>query len=181
MSDFYLIWQRKTWMISLKNCGGPPMILAIDINVLLDILIPNAAFAQRSLKCLESLSSEDELIISPVVFAELASQFPSEQDLETFLRNTGIQMVSLSRAALYEASKTWKVYTAGKSGGILCQNCGHRQRIKCAKCKGIIVCCQHILSDFLIGAHAKVHADRLVTRDRGYYRTYFKDLILQTP
>jgi hypothetical protein len=127
------------------------------------------------------LSPDDELIISPVVFAELASQFRSADDLETFLRDTHIQLVSLSRAALLEAGNTWKIYAAVRTGAVLCQKCGHTQRVKCAACKEDIAYRQHILSDFLIGAHAKVHADKLITRDRGFYRTYFKELSLRTP
>ena len=157
------------------------MILAVDTNILLDILIPGTPHLQASLQCLMRTEPNDELIICEAVFAELGSQFLSFQDLKKFLHDTGIRLVSSSEESLCDASAAWKRYSLRKKDMVTCPACGKSQRSVCSFCNETISRRQHILSDFLIGAHAKIQANGLITRDRGFYRTYFQDMNIIAP
>ena len=152
------------------------MITAIDTNILLDILIPGSEHSTASKSLADKHNADGQLIIGDVVYAELSSQFASGQELKAFLKDTSIRLVNSHEAALVIAGERWKRYAKARSNRLQCPSCGTRLAAQCSECGKAISARQHIISDFLIGAHALVHADLILTRDRGFYRTYFKDL-----
>jgi predicted nucleic acid-binding protein len=128
---------------------------AVDTNILLDVLLPDVSHQKRSLALLKRGLSEGILCICEVVAAELGAQFDEVQDMERFLRDVGIVLSKTSLAGLHDAGKRWRLY-ASKRGGT-------RERV---------------VADFVIAAHAVHDADRLLTRDLGFYRAHFADLTL---
>lgn len=152
------------------------MIAAIDTNILLDILIPGAEHSAESKALLDKHHADDQLIIGEVVYAELSSQFLSGEELKAFLKDTSILLVSSNDAALANAGTRWKQYAKTRRTGLQCPSCGTNVEVRCPECRKALPCRLHIISDFLIGTHALAHADLLLTRDRGFYKTCFKDL-----
>ena len=128
------------------------MITLFDTNVLLDIFLPDPKWGERSLFALEMALRDGALIINEIVYAELVPQFSTKELLDTTLTTLGITIAPLGKETAYKAGMAWKEYR--KAGG-------SRDRV---------------LADFLIGAHALVHAQQLLTRDRGFYKKYFKSL-----
>ena len=152
------------------------MITAIDTNILLDILIPDEDFMLSSKSLLDKYAEKGQLIICEVVYAELASQFHSEKTLKDFLSDAGIKLIFSNEKSLYLAAARWKTYITNRKDTPQCSKCGQSISIICPACKNTIFFRQHIISDFIIGAHAFTHAEMLLSRDRGFYKTYFKDL-----
>lgn len=137
------------------------MITAVDTSVLLDLLLQDPTFGAKSEDALRKASRDGALVISEVAYAELAGLFPSQGALETFLRDTGIQLRPSNAAILWKAGELWRRF------------CLDRPRPAAAS--------RRILADFLIGAHALIEAEQLLTRDRDFYRAVFAGLKLVHP
>ena len=96
-------------------------------------------------------------MISDIVYAELCIHFETQRECDVFLESNEIRVQALRRDAHFLASRAWRAYR--KRGG-------KRERI---------------LADFLVGAHAQEQATRLISRDRGFYRTLFPSLDIRDP
>jgi hypothetical protein len=133
------------------------MISAIDSSVILDVLTADRTFADASERALRDASREGSLILNECVLAEIFPAFREKNELEEFLADWQLEFVASTVKSAVLAGECFARYLRRRRG----------QR--------------RILADFLIAAHAQVHADRLIARDRGYLRDYFSALKLIDP
>ena len=153
----------------------------VDTNILLDLLGGDPAARLTARGTLSASLGGGTLVVCPVVYAELDATFGQSQETERFLSDLGIELEDFTREALRFTSAAWRAYTRRRGPRIQCARCGHHANFLCPACQSPIAWRQHLISDFLIGGHATAQADALITRDVGYYRTYFPRLPLVVP
>ena len=131
--------------------------LLVDTNVLVDVLQNDPQWADWSIAQLRAQAQLHELVINPVVYAELSLSFSTFEALDRVVATMDLAMHEVPRPALFLAGKAYLQYR--RRGG------GKAQ----------------VLPDFFIGAHAAVEGWPLLTRDASRFRTYFPTLEVIAP
>ncbi|WP_260956479.1 type II toxin-antitoxin system VapC family toxin [Pseudomonas citri] len=131
--------------------------MLVDTNVLIDVLEDDPVWADWSVQQLRAQSQVHELVINPIIYAELSQTFSTFEALDEVVEELGLLVQEVPRPALFLAGKAFLRYR--KAGG--------------GK--------SNVLADFFIGAHAAVNRLPLLTRDARRYRNYFPSVELVVP
>ncbi len=130
---------------------------AVDSSVLLDVLIADPRFVETSEQSLRRAAGEGALLLCECVLAEITPVVGASA-IDEFLADWNLAFVPSTIQSAKLAGEIYQSYL--------------RRSTRPA---------QRVVPDFLIGAHAMCLADRLLARDRGYYRDHFKRLRVVEP
>lgn len=131
--------------------------IAVDSSVLLDILTDDPSHADASGACLEQAISVGEVVVCDAVVAEVQAMLDTRETAMDALAEFGIRFVPTSENAAVRA--------------------GHMQRRFRDRGRRS----ERVVADFLIGAHALLQCEGLITRDAAFFRDYFKGLKVIVP
>ena len=131
--------------------------ILVDSNVLLDVLTEDPRWFERSAATLARLEADHELVINPIVYAEVSVGFDRIEDVDAALPDEFFRREALPWEAAFLAGKCFVKY----------RRAGGARRAP--------------FPDFYVGAHAAVRGIPLLTRDAGRYRTSFLKLELVVP
>lgn len=131
--------------------------ILVDSSVLIDVATENAVWTGRSRQAIEFVGRDRELIINPIVFAEVSVPFDRVEEIDERLPNDVFRREDIPWEAAFLAGKAFVSYR--RRGG---------ER-------------RSPLPDFFIGAHAAVRGYGLLTRDPKGFQTYFPTVEVFVP
>jgi len=136
--------------------------IAVDTNILIDLLGEDAR-ADAAEACLRLALSAGPVVVCDVVLSEVTAGLGHGSDVMDVLEDMGLSFLALDQRAAIRAGEMQRKY---------------KQRLTS---EGKTAVVQRTIPDFLVGAHAMLQCNALVTRDDGFYRDYFKGLKVITP
>lgn len=134
--------------------------IAIDSSVIIDLLADGPA-ADAAEACLRQSLSTGPVVVCDVTLTEICTALKNGSDALDALEEMGVG---------YSATESKSAVRAGE------MQRRYRQRGASAGARA-----ERTVSDFLVGAHAMLQCNALITRDDGFYREYFKGLKVIVP
>jgi predicted nucleic acid-binding protein len=131
-------------------------VIAADSSVLID-LIGDGEEAGAAEAAIRRALHIGPVVLCEVALAELCTSLKSGSEVLGHLEEVGISYSAMEPKAALRAGEMQRRYR---------QRGGNRSRT---------------VADFLIGAHAMMQCNALITRDDGFYRDYFKGLKVIVP
>ena len=129
----------------------------VDSNIILDVATQDPTWGARSGSVLAREAEMAQLVINPIIFAEVSVGFEKVEELDSALPPGLFRREDLPWEAAFLAGKCFLAYR--RRGGTRTST----------------------LPDFFIGAHAALAGYRLLTRDAARYRTNFPALKILEP
>lgn len=131
--------------------------IAADSSVLIDVIAGSDDASAASAEAVRQALRVGPVVLSEVALAEICTAFQGGSEVLRFLEELGIRFDAMEAKSALRAGEMQRRYR---------QRGGNRSRT---------------VADFLIGAHAMMQCDALITRDAGFYRNYFKGLRIIVP
>ena len=138
------------------------MTIAIDTSVLIDLLgdDPRADAAEA---CLRVALGRGAVVVCDVVLSELTAALGNGSMVVDVLDDMGIRFDQVDQRAALRAGEMQRRYLQRRPA-----EAGPAPATRS-------------IPDFIVGAHAMLQCDGLITRDAGFFRDYFKGQKLVEP
>ena len=135
--------------------------IAVDTNVLIDLLGEDAR-ADAAESCVRDALMLGQVVICDVVVSEITAGLWHGADIMDVVEGMGLRYLPVERRAAIRAGEMQRRFNQRRKVS------GHGQAMR-------------TVPDFLVGAHALLQCDGLITRDGGFFRDYFKGLRVIEP
>jgi predicted nucleic acid-binding protein len=132
-------------------------VIAADSSVLVDLISGQGADSEAAAATLRQALHIGLVVLCEVALAEVCTSVKGGAQVMDVLEDIGIGYSAMEPKAALRAGEMQRRYR---------QRGGNRSRT---------------VADFLVGAHAMMQCDALITRDAGFYRDYFKGLKVIVP
>ncbi len=131
--------------------------IALDSSVVIDVLTADGIYGESSSAALSGALAHDDVVVCEAVVAEVQLLLDAAGNVMETLNGLGIRFLPINQQAGVRAGFMNRRF---RDRG------GRRERV---------------VADFLIGAHALMQCNSLITRDAGFFRDYYKGLKVIVP